>query len=167
NVIPEIDDMDQAISDRLRCISFPTKFVDNPKLENEKKRDNTLEQKLIHWRNDFMLLLIEYYYKYMKTGLTPTKSIMEWTNMYQEEEDIYLAYVNQRLEKSDTHIRINDVYDDYVSWCSSNNQKSISQNLFTRNIKNYVDYTTVSINGKTYKGIRSCKLKDDVNSDND
>ncbi len=37
NDIPECDDIDNAFSKRLRCINFPTEFVDNPKNENQYK----------------------------------------------------------------------------------------------------------------------------------
>lgn len=37
NDIPECDNIDNAFSKRLRCINFPTEFVDNPTKENQKK----------------------------------------------------------------------------------------------------------------------------------
>ena len=37
NDIPDCDEIDKAFSKRLRCINFPTEFVDNPTSENQKK----------------------------------------------------------------------------------------------------------------------------------
>ena len=37
NDIPECYDIDNAFSKRLRCINFPTEFVNEPKKDNKKK----------------------------------------------------------------------------------------------------------------------------------
>jgi phage/plasmid-associated DNA primase len=44
NDIPECDDIDNAFSKRLRCINFPTEFVNDPKLEHQKKIDTSINE---------------------------------------------------------------------------------------------------------------------------
>jgi phage/plasmid-associated DNA primase len=61
NDIPDCDDIDNAFSKRLRCINFPTEFVNEPKKDNQKKIDVKINQNFDYWCLDFMLLLIEYY----------------------------------------------------------------------------------------------------------
>ena len=65
NDIPECDDIDNAFSKRLRCINFPTEFVNDPKAENQKKIDVNINMNFDLWKMDFMLLLIEYYKNYL------------------------------------------------------------------------------------------------------
>ena len=50
-------------------------FVENPKEENELPLDKNLKQKLEEWKQDFMLLLIEYCRNYIKHGLKFPKSV--------------------------------------------------------------------------------------------
>ena len=57
NDIPDSDDLDQALTNRLRCIHFPTKFVDKPTLHNQKLINNSLQIKLPNWKEDYSLLL--------------------------------------------------------------------------------------------------------------
>lgn len=66
NDIPEIDDIDIAFAKRLRCVNFPTEFIKNPKLAHQKEINETLQLKIPLWKNDFMLLLIEYCEKFKK-----------------------------------------------------------------------------------------------------
>ena len=61
NKIPAFDEEDDAVWARTRCIEFPITFVDDPKKPNEKIKDKTIGDKLKHWNQDFMLLLIEKY----------------------------------------------------------------------------------------------------------
>ena len=44
NDIPDCDDIDNAFSKRLRCLNYPTEFVNEPKKENQKKIDEKLPE---------------------------------------------------------------------------------------------------------------------------
>lgn len=82
NNMPEIDEIDAAFSKRLRCINFPTEFcdnpMDNPTKDNQKLIDTDISDNFDDWRMDFMLLLIGYYKKYVRTKkLTTTDNIMK------------------------------------------------------------------------------------------
>jgi phage/plasmid-associated DNA primase len=69
NNIPECDNIDNAFSKRLRCINFPTDFIDvseiNPKKTNQKIKDTMINTYFDDWKQDFFLLLLKYY-KIMK-----------------------------------------------------------------------------------------------------
>jgi phage/plasmid-associated DNA primase len=65
--IPDCDDIDNAFSRRLRCINFPIEFVDYPKTNMQKLINTTINEKFINWKNDFILILINYYKKYNET----------------------------------------------------------------------------------------------------
>jgi phage/plasmid-associated DNA primase len=63
--IPVFDNNNTRLWNRTRCINFPKKIINNSKSENI----------LDYWKNDFVLLLIEYYIKIAKVSrLRPTKN---------------------------------------------------------------------------------------------
>jgi len=47
-----------------------------------------------------MLLLLEYYVKFNKYGLDPPENVLKWTNMYKEDNDIYLQFLNECTKES-------------------------------------------------------------------
>jgi P4 family phage/plasmid primase-like protien len=165
NDIPECDDMDNAFSKRLRCINFPTEFVDNPKTENQKKIDTNVNKNFEYWKNDFMLLLIEYFKKYTKTQqLIPTENILTWTNKYKEDTDMYLQFLNECTEDSETHLQTTVLYEAFKIWYISNNPKTKipSNREFMANLKrNKKTAEHVKIEGATKYGIKNLKLKND------
>jgi len=96
NDIPDTDELDNAFSKRLRCVNFPTEFREDPDPLNEKQKqiDTNINEKFDVWRADFMLLLIEYYKKYMENKkIIVTDNVLKWTNQYKEETDLYLMFL--------------------------------------------------------------------------
>ena len=103
NDIPETDNMDVAFSKRLRCIHFPTEFCDNPIKESQRLIDVNISEKFIDWRMDFMLLLIEYYKIYrVSKKIDITDNILKWTNMYKEDTDVFLQFLNAKINIVET-----------------------------------------------------------------
>jgi P4 family phage/plasmid primase-like protien len=161
NDIPDCDDIDNAFSKRLRCINFPTEFVAEPKNSNHKKIDVNINQNFNYWKLDFMLLLIEYYKKYIKDSkLMPTANILLWTNQYKEDTDMYLQFLNECTDKSDIHIKTFDIYECFKSWFKINNPntKIPSNREFISNVKKYKTVEHVKLNGVTCYGIKNLKL---------
>jgi putative DNA primase/helicase len=164
NDIPECDDIDNAFSKRLRTINFNTEFVDDPKKENQKKINVNINKNFDFWKMDFMLLLIEFYKKYIKTHeLKPTENILAWTNQYKENTDVYLQFLNDCTEKNDTHIATTTLYEKYKSWFKLNNPtaKIPNNREFIANIKKHKTVEYVKVKGKTVYGIKNLKLIDD------
>jgi P4 family phage/plasmid primase-like protien len=163
NDIPECDDIDNAFSKRLRCINFPTEFVDNPVNDNQKKINVNINKNFEYWKNDFMLLLIEYYKNYTVTHkLMATENIMTWTNKYKEDTDIYLQFLNECTEYSETHIHTLILYENFKTWFKMNNPntKIPANKEFIANIKKYTDYnTSVKVDGVNSSGIKNKKIK--------
>ena len=68
NNIPECDAMDNAFSKRLRCINFPTEFVDGePTKKHEKKKNEMINMFFDDWKQDFFILLLNHYKAYAQT----------------------------------------------------------------------------------------------------
>ena len=69
-----------------------------------------------------MLLLMEYYKNYNENKiLMLTENILEWTNQYKEDTDLYLSFLNECTEESDTHISTIELYEKFKSWFKINN----------------------------------------------
>jgi putative DNA primase/helicase len=161
NDIPDCDDIDNAFSKRLRCINFPTEFVNDPTKENQKKINVNINKNFEFWRSDFMLLLIKYYKKYIITNkLNPTENILKWTNQYTENTDIYLQYLNENiLETLDDNDKIHfiDLYLSFKTWfklcnpqCKIPSDKEFGKNI--RKYKNIEDW--IRVGDKVRKGIK-------------
>jgi len=163
NDIPDCDDIDNAFSKRLRCINFPTEFVLEPTKENQKKINTSINENFKYWKMDFMHLLIEYYIKYTKNKeLKPTENILKWTNNYKEDTDIYLSFLNECTEDSDSNIKTTILYDCFKEWYKINNPHAKIPNNrgFCNGIKKYKTLEKVSYEGKSVHGIKKLKLKD-------
>ncbi len=164
NDIPECDEIDKAFSKRLRCINFPTEFVNDPKKENQKKIDVNINKNFDFWKFDFMLLLIEIYKKYTKTHeLKPTENILKWTNQYQENTDIYLRFINDCTEETNDEkdrIHCSLLYESFKIWYKNNNPntKIPSNKEFVNNLRKYKEVKAVLINEKSQLGIKNIKL---------
>ena len=148
-----------------RCIEFPTKFVDNPIKENEKKINRNLKQMLPLWKQDFMLLLIEKYIEYQKNGIHATDKILKFTKLYKESNDIYKKYLDERTEKADTHIHTSVLYTDFKKWFVENNPKAKipSNKIFVANLRIHIDIGHVRSGDNVTIGTKNLKL---INNDN-
>jgi hypothetical protein len=78
-------------------------------------------------------------------------------------EDLYLQFLNECTEKSDTHIATTNLYETFKLWFKNNNPntKIPSNREFVPNIKKHnITVEIVKIDGKTYYGIKQLKIKD-------
>lgn len=101
NNLPDIKSNDGGTWRRLRVVDFPSKFVDNPVESNEYKKDPTIVEKLMSWKEDFMAILIDYYKKYKIEGLKEPDTVIKYTREYQMKSDILLEYIDENIEVSD------------------------------------------------------------------
>ena len=162
NDIPECDDFDNAFSKRLRCINFPTEFIDNPIKDNQKKIDVNINKNFDYWKLDFILLLIDYYKNYTNTHiLKTTDNILKWTNQYKENTDIYLQFLMEKTEENkDGHIHCSTLYEEFKFWYKNNNPglKIPSNKEFINNIKKHKEVMQVRVDDKSQLGIKNLKL---------
>lgn len=106
NELPDIKGEDTALWRRIRVIDFPSRFVDEPKEPGEYKIDRTLPSRMredISWRQTFMKILLEYYYKDVKE---PPEVKMK-TNEYRQENNDFFNWM-------DENIVLSNKYEDYV-----------------------------------------------------
>ena len=159
NEIPEVDEMDPAFSKRLRCINFPTEFTQNPIKPHEKLLNPDLN--LIPFKQDFMLLLIDYYKKLKYIKLETTEDILKWTNGYKEENDLYLTYLNERTKESEKSAHTSDLFEDFKQWFRNNNphEKIPNHKTFVKGIHKHKEiHKSIKINNKVTFGIKHIEL---------
>ena len=139
NDIPDVDKLDGAFWSRCKVLHFPITFVDNPKNENEKLIDKELKDKIIDWRQDFMLLLIEYCHKYLKHGLVFPKGVEKQTAKYKESVDCYENFFDETIiKKENDAVSWTTIRQLFVSWYKENinektpNAKEIKKYFITK-----------------------------------
>jgi len=129
---PEIKGFDGGIKRRLRFIKFNTKFVDNPRRENEKKIDRELKEKIknIKYGLAFFHILKKYYKMVVddnyKIELPPR--VKNDTAEYLEDNDPITQFINAELiitnDKKDK-IKSSILYADFIH--SYNTDVSMSE----------------------------------------
>jgi P4 family phage/plasmid primase-like protien len=161
NDIPECDDIDNAFSKRLRCINFPTEFVQEPMKENQKKINININENFNLWKSDFILLLIEYYKKYTVTKeLKVTPEILQWTDKYKEDTDLYLNFLNECTEQCENNIKTMILYEKFKLWFKVNNPNTKIPNNreFNNGIKKYKTIEKVYYEGISVHGIKKLRI---------
>jgi len=135
---PNIDKPDDmAFWDRCRCVDFPTTFCDNPKNKNEKKADRHIDEKIKLWKNDFMILLLDYYKNYKKNGLIATNKVLQYTKKYKNDNDYYSSFVDEFIEKNEKgKVKWIDLKNTFIDWYKLNYDTNIPN---IKNIKIYFE----------------------------
>ena len=154
---------DQAFWNRCRCVEFPVTFVEKPINEFQKKIDENLDEKMIHWKNDFFLLLLKYYKLYKESGLKPTNKVLQYTNKYKNENDFYKEFADQFIIKDEKSFIVwTDLKDTFLDWFSENKGNKLPQ---SKQIKEYFEKNifmeeekTRFIDKKTYRGWKGFSL---------
>lgn len=165
NDIPDTDDIDIAFSKRLRCVNFPTEFTENPIDKNQRKIDTNINENFQLWKTDFMLLLLQYYKKYIeKPELKPTEKINKWTNQYKENVDMYLCFLNEKTKTDpNEHTHLVELYSVFKYWFSNNNpgQKVPNNRIFATGLRKHKNIVEIKKGTKAQLGIRNLVLNED------
>jgi P4 family phage/plasmid primase-like protien len=151
---------DQAFWNRCRCIEFPITFVEHPTNENHKKIDEKLDEKMIHWKNDFFLLLLRYYQLYKSIGLKTTNKVLQYTNKYKNENDYFKEFADKYIIKDDnSYIIWTTLKETFLDWFSENKGNKLPQ---IKQIKDYFEKNIfleeekfMTIDKKSYRGWRN------------
>lgn len=98
NDIPDLSENQAAVWRRVKVINFPVKFVENPIAKNERKINVKLSEDLDSCSSAFLSILIHYYNKYKKEGLSEPEAIQSATSMYKNESDLAQNFYNDCLD---------------------------------------------------------------------
>lgn len=137
NGCPNLSDIDNGIKRRFRLIDHPVQFVQEPQENNffQEKMDTTIKEKFstdIRYRQQMMLILIDYYHKYIKddkdASIKTPESIKTYTKNFINQNDVIAVFfdelgytiTNNNLDK----IKPKILYDNY---CDSNTRNEFEK----------------------------------------
>jgi P4 family phage/plasmid primase-like protien len=166
NELPEIKGEDTALWRRIRVIDFPSRFVDDPKDAGEFKIDRTLPSRMredISWRQTFLNILIDYYFRDIKEPL----EVQVKTNEYRQENNDFYNWLDENIEeKKGGVLKLKDVCELYIgkpkiSPRVSNKHKLEIEKYIKGKYKNILEkYKDSSYNGERYKGWIGVQIKE-------
>jgi phage/plasmid-associated DNA primase len=124
NELPDIKGEDTALWRRIRVVDFPSRFVDEPVEENEFAIDRTLPTRIredVTWRQTFMNILLEYYYKQVPE---PDEVKMS-TNQYREDNNEFISWLeNNIIYKENAILRLTDLIQSFCGKSVSTKKQS-------------------------------------------
>ena len=165
NDIPELPAHDTGVWRRIEVIEFKSRFCETPKEDHEFKIDRMLSEKMKHWKELFMALLLDVYYakyKVIKKIKVPGE-VIKFTLDYKKTCDQYDEFISENVVETKVMsdvIDITEFYDEFKIWYEDtySNHKYPSKIEF----KNYLKkrYTSKRVSIKDVKGFKF-KLKYD------
>lgn len=130
NHLPELPYDDEATWRRVRAVEFKSKFVDeddwDPNDRYQFVKDCSLSDNFSNWKEPFIWVLIEYYKKWLTTGLVEPKQVTECTDKYKTQNDGFREFFNNCVDKSgneEDKILIGQLYTLYKRVAHSNEEK--------------------------------------------
>ena len=98
NDLPKVPPEDGGTWRRIKVLEFQSMFVDNPKHENEFKKDKNITKKIPKWTTTFFSLLTHYYFNYYKKeGLKIPQEVTKYTEEYQNSMDNFGEFLIDRF----------------------------------------------------------------------
>jgi phage/plasmid-associated DNA primase len=107
NKLPDIPSTDDGTWRRLRVAPWESQFVDLDKKglfygkklkSHQAAKDYDIMDKLEKWKKVFIWYLIhKYYKKFTDEGLEEPSKVMEFTNKWKKDSDVYLEYLDENL----------------------------------------------------------------------
>lgn len=144
NNLPHIPALDNGTWRRIRVVQHESEFIDGTPDSNNKfqfKKDKNLQSKLKAYRQAFMWLLINVYYKiYEKEGLIEPEEVTLSTTRYKSDSDNFLEFINDCIvvaDKSDNESFVY-IYDEYKRWFKEAhpNDKMATKRIFQSYLNN-------------------------------
>ncbi len=123
NALPHVPSDDGGTWRRIRLTEFTSKFVDNPVEENEYPIDYDLTDKMLHWREHFMALLLEYYKLYKTEGITEPEEVLTCTREYKRNNDHLADFIHNCIERKQEmcFLPLNEAFQELKTWAKDDN----------------------------------------------
>ena len=158
NELPEIKGEDTALWRRIRVIDFPSRFVDDPKEENEYPIDRTLPSRMredVSWRQTFMNILLSYYSRH----ITEPIEVQVNTNQYRSENNEFYNWLEENIVYDANYVlNLKDICESFLnkmnipSRISSKYKKEIEKYIKSKYPQVSEKYKDSSHNGEKFKG---------------
>jgi putative DNA primase/helicase len=129
NYKPTIYGQDTAVWRRIRLIPFTVEIP-------EDEQDPNLAEKLLGEKSGIFNWALEGYLEWETERLQPPDEVIDATAEYKTEMDILKDFMDDQVEQDpEARTPQKDVYNQYVGWCTENNEKKIGRNTFNRNLE--------------------------------
>ena len=124
NEIPKLDDSSWAGWRRFRVIAFEIKFVDEPRLPHERKKDPEVGKRLAACTGAFAGILVEYLRRFKANGLRESEKVMQATQAYQTDNDLVEEFRQERIvELKGAALKATDAYEQFEKWIVTKNRR--------------------------------------------
>jgi P4 family phage/plasmid primase-like protien len=182
NQMPSVPADDEAVWRRLEVVEYTSKFVDEPNPENEHEfeKDKYLVEKLDKWKEHFMSLLINIFYKKYKLnkGLNVPNEVKKYTKSFQKNCDSFATYFDEISFKTGIKSDIfdlSDTFEEYKTWHTDyygtgSKQKVFGKKEYLTFLNRYFPKNIIKkqhVNDKEPKFLIGYKRKIKSNNDND
>lgn len=119
-----VDGTDTAVIDRLKLITFPNKFVDEPKLPTERKIDRTLKSKLsdIKYKLAFFKILLDHYNDFIQNDnnqLILPPRIKKDTQDFLDDNDPIKQFLADKIDVTNNQkdfVFSSEIYDSFIEY---------------------------------------------------
>jgi len=153
---PKADPSDFALWQRLHLIPFGMSFVDEPRAQNERRRDPDLLRKLRGEGPGILAWLVRGAIEWRKSGLMPPKRVQEGTEAYRRGEDDVARFIDECcLTGAETELRVKagELYGAYTRWAESNGLPKLGGRRFSEYIRARFTVSDRTRYGFSYLGI--------------
>lgn len=160
NHLPHVPSDDGGTWRRIRVVEFTSRFVDDPKEENEYPIDLALSEKMVHWQEHFVSLLIETYKRYVKEGVQEPEEVTACTRDYKRQNDHLGDFIYNCVEPCPgAFLPLNEAFNELKAWIKDDNipmkapTKAEVEKYMTKNM------AKPTAAGMGMKGFRGYRLK--------
>lgn len=159
NQLPYVPSDDGGTWRRIRVVEFTSKFVEEPIEPNEFPIDYNLSDKMEHWGEGFMSMLIHYYKLYEKEGISEPYDVLKCTHEYKMSNDHLSAFISNKVEKKEgAFLTMDEIHLELKNWIKDDNIpiKLPSKPEFEKYVhRNLGKITTVD----KFKGVKGFRIK--------
>jgi putative DNA primase/helicase len=118
NFKPAVSPDDEALWQRIHLIKFKISFIDNPKGENQRRRNPNIAKELKEEAAGIMSWLVSGYIEWKEKGLSPPDSVLIATEEYKQAEDSIKQFIKELCFVGDDKIaRASELYESYTAFC--------------------------------------------------
>jgi P4 family phage/plasmid primase-like protien len=173
NHLPTVPSDDGGTWRRIRVIEFTSKFVDNPKEDNEFPIDLELSSKFDAWKEHFISMLLNVYYPIVQAGpISEPEDVLMCTREYQHNNDHMSHFIQMCIEKADaSFLSVDDAFTELKNWVRDDNVpfKVTKKNEFLKVLERKLGKSIKTGGCVRFKGfkIRNRYQKAAVNEDDD
>ena len=135
NDIPRLDENTWAGWRRFKVVPFDVKFVDNPRLPNERAKDPTIGERLSKCRAAFISILVHFLQRFKTEGLIDSTTVREATQKYQTENDVLEEFCEEEIvADAGAALKATEVQAAFTAWASRKGRRLSDKKKVVRDL---------------------------------